>query len=299
METTNEELKSTNEEMQSINEELQSANEELETSKEELQSLNEELATVNSELQIKVADLSRANNDMNNLLAGTGVGTLFVNPQLCIARFTPAATQVINLIETDIGRPVSHIVSNLVGYDQLVDDVKKVLKTLMPLEMEVQSKAGAWYLMRIRPYRTLENVIEGAVLTFVDITERKRMEDSLRVSERKFAKAFLATPDALLVMAEADGKVVDVNESWPEAFGINREDTIGRSLSQIGLFADQSWEKAVALVSVEGSARQVDVMLRTRDGQMRKAKMSIERLENGDKPRLLAIVYGISAEKPD
>ena len=124
LETSNEELKSTNEEMQSVNEELQSTNEELETSKEELQSVNEELATVNAELQTKVADLSRANNDMNNLLAGTGIGTLFVDQQLRIPRFTPAATQVINLIQTDVGRPVGHIVSNLVGYDRLVEDVQ-------------------------------------------------------------------------------------------------------------------------------------------------------------------------------
>ena len=117
LETANEELKSSNEEMQSVNEELQSTNEELETSKEELQSVNEELATVNAELQTKVADLSRANNDMNNLLAGTGIGTVFVDHQLRILRFTPAATQIINLIQSDIGRPVGHIVSNLAGYD--------------------------------------------------------------------------------------------------------------------------------------------------------------------------------------
>ncbi len=124
--TSNEELKSANEEMQSVNEELQSTNEELETSKEELQSVNEELGTVNTELQNKVADLSRSNNDMNNLLAGTGIGTIFVDYQLRIQRFTPTVTQVINLILTDVGRPVSHIVSNLVGYDRLAADVREV-----------------------------------------------------------------------------------------------------------------------------------------------------------------------------
>ena len=130
LETSNEELKSSNEEMQSVNEELQSTNEELETSKEELQSVNEELATVNAELQTKVADLSRANNDMNNLLAGTGIGTVFVDHQLRILRFTPAVTQVINLILSDVGRPVGHIVSNLAGYDRLVADVQAVLDSL-------------------------------------------------------------------------------------------------------------------------------------------------------------------------
>lgn len=170
METANEELKSTNEEMQSVNEELQSTNEELETSKEELQSVNEELATVNTELQNKVSDLSRANNDMNNLLAGTGVATLFVDHDLRITRFTPAATQLIKLIPSDIGRSVGDIVSNLVGYTHFIDDLHAVLQTLAPLEREVHTDQGHWYLMRIGPYRTLENVIEGAVITFIDIS---------------------------------------------------------------------------------------------------------------------------------
>ena len=151
LETANEELKSSNEEMQSVNEELQSTNEELETSKEELQSVNEELATLNAELQTKVADLSRANNDMNNLLAGKGIGTIFVDHQLRILRFTPAATRIINLILTDVGRPVNHILSNLVGYDRLLADVKEVLDSLAPKEVEVQTQAGEWYSMRIRP----------------------------------------------------------------------------------------------------------------------------------------------------
>ena len=185
METSNEELRSTNEEMQAINEELQSTNEELETSKEELQSVNEELATVNAELQAKVAELSRANNDMNNLLAGTGVGTIFVDHDLCISRFTPSVTRVINLIRTDIGRPVGHIVSNLRSYNRLVEDVRAVLDDLIPRETEVQSKEGAWFLLRIQPYRTLDNVIEGAVITFVETTERKKMQAALLEAERR------------------------------------------------------------------------------------------------------------------
>src|SRR5262249_52643344 len=135
--------------------------------------------TVNAELQDKVADLSRANNDMNNLLAGTGVGTLFVDHQLRISRFTPAVTTIINLIATDVGRPVEHVASNLVNYDRLTEDIAEVLRTLSPKEAEVKTKAGAWYLMRIRPYRTMSNVIEGAVLAFVDISERKKAETEL------------------------------------------------------------------------------------------------------------------------
>jgi len=185
LETSNEELKSANEELQSINEELQSTNEELETSKEELQSVNEELATVNSELETKVAALSQANNDMNNLLAGTGIATVFVDRQLRILRFTPTATEIINLIQSDIGRPVSHIVSNLMGYDKLAEDTQAVLDTLVPKKAVVKSAGERWYSMHIQPYRTLDNVIEGAVLTFVDITETKKLQDALREREEK------------------------------------------------------------------------------------------------------------------
>ncbi|MDZ7831430.1 MAG: chemotaxis protein CheB [Desulfobacterales bacterium] len=189
LETSNEELKSSNEEMQSINEELQSTNEELETSKEELQSVNEELSTVNSELEAKVAALSLANNDMNNLLAGTGIATVFVDHQLRILRFTPSATKIINLIQSDIGRPVSHIVSNLPGYSNLKEDTQEVLDTLVPKEAEVQTAEGFWYRMHIQPYRTLNNVIEGAVLTFVDITESRKLREVLRANKERLRVA--------------------------------------------------------------------------------------------------------------
>jgi len=189
LETSNEELKSSNEEMQSINEELQSTNEELETSKEELQSINEELATVNTELQTKVADLSRANNDMNNLLAGTGIGTIFVDHSLRILRFTPSATLIINLILSDVGRPVGHIVSNLVNYDSLVVDIQAVLENLTPKEVDVQTIELKWYTMRMLPYRTLDNVVEGAVITFVEITEMVAIRETLRKANQKVLPA--------------------------------------------------------------------------------------------------------------
>ena len=222
METSSEELKSSNEEMQSINEEMQSTNEELETSKEELQSLNEELATVNAELQQKVADLSRANNDMNNLFAGTGVGTLFVDHQLRISRFTPAAAQVINLIQTDIGRPLGHIVSNLVGPDRLLADVKTVLDTLAPIEAEVQTKAGNWYILGIRPYRTIENMIEGAVITFVDITLRRMAEQKLLQVER-FRRAAEIERVGIASFKIA-GDITSANDAFLRMLGYSRED---------------------------------------------------------------------------
>jgi two-component system CheB/CheR fusion protein len=180
LQIANEELKSSIEEMQSMNEELQSTNEELETSKEELQSMNEELATVNAELQNNVTDLTRVNNDMNNMVAGTGIGTVFVDFRLHILRFTPDITRIINLIQTDVGRPIGHIVSNMTGCDNLVADVQTVLDNLVPTEKDVQTVEGLWYTMRIHPYRTIDNRIEGAVISFIDITERKRAEDALQ-----------------------------------------------------------------------------------------------------------------------
>ena len=188
LQTSNEELRSTNEEAQSANEELQSANEELETSREELQSLNEELLTVNNELQTKIEQLSQAGDDMNNLLSGTNIGTIFVDRQMNIKRFTAAATQISNFIKTDLGRPVGDIVSQLVGYDRLVEDTQAVLDTLIPKVLEVQARGGQWYQMKIQPYRTLQNVIEGAVLTFVEITREKELLESLRESERRNKK---------------------------------------------------------------------------------------------------------------
>jgi two-component system, chemotaxis family, CheB/CheR fusion protein len=224
LETSNEELKSSNEEMQSVNEELQSTNEELETSKEELQSVNEELATVNAELQTKVSDLTRANNDMNNLLAGTGIGTVFVDHQLRILRFTPAVTKIINLIQSDIGRPVDHIVSNLLDYNELSSVIQEVLNSLVPKESEVQTKAGVWYNMRIQPYRTVDNVIEGAVLTFVDIGPTKMTQEALKQNEALFRTLAEVSPMGVF-QADANGVFVYTNASWRRLFGLEQGGT--------------------------------------------------------------------------
>jgi two-component system CheB/CheR fusion protein len=180
--TATEELKSTNEELQSTNEELQSANEELETSKEEMQSLNEELQTVNSELQNKVEQLARLNDDMQNLLNSTDIATLFLDNELRIKRFTPQTKQVFKLIPGDVGRPIADIVSTL-EYKQLDVDALEVLQTLVFKEMEVATRDGVWYEMRILPYRTSENVIDGLVITFTNITKQKQTNQRPMVEE--------------------------------------------------------------------------------------------------------------------
>jgi two-component system CheB/CheR fusion protein len=233
LESANEELKSSNEEMQSVNEELQSTNEEMETSKEELQSVNEELATVNVELNTKVADLTRLNDDMSNLLAGSGIATIFVDHELRILRFTPTAREIINLIESDVGRPVSHIVSNLVGYNELVQDVNAVLDTLTPKEARVQSLEGWWYLMRIRPYRTRENVIEGAVLTFINITEIKMAEDVLAKANAQLhlATLVLDASDAMIVQA-LDGRIMAWNPGAERIYGWSEDEALLMNTSE-------------------------------------------------------------------
>ncbi len=231
LESSTEELKSSNEEMQSVNEELQSTNEELETSKEELQSVNEELATVNAELQTKVIDLSRVNNDMNNLLAGTGIGTIFVDHQLRILRFTPAASTIINLISSDIGRPVGHIVSNLIAYINFVSDIKSVLNTLIPKELEVQSVDGNWYTMRIQPYRTLDNVIEGAVISFVDVSETVQIRESLRIANDAMRLSALARDghDAISVQ-DLDGRITTWNRGAVRLYGWSEAEALQMKL---------------------------------------------------------------------
>ena len=244
LETSNEELKSSNEELQSVNEELQSSNEELETSKEELQSINEELTTVNTELKIKINDLSRANNDMNNLLAGTDIGTVFLDHSLRIVRFTPAATEIINLIPSDIGRPVGHIVMNLANYDTLVPDVQVVLNTLIPKEVDVLTAKGKSYTLRIRPYRTLENVIEGAVITFVEITDMVHTREALRKANEMMRLAVVVRDafDAITVQ-DLDGRIIAWNPGavrlygWTElqALGMNVRDRIPAGLHQQAL----------------------------------------------------------------
>jgi two-component system CheB/CheR fusion protein len=247
MQTANEELTSSNEELQSTNEELQSTNEELETSKEELQSVNEELATVNSELQNKVVDLSRANNDMNNLLAGTGVGTIFVDHQLCIQRFTPAATLLVNLIRSDVGRPLGHIVSNLLDYDRLVEDVRNVLETLVPKEVQVKARPDAWYLLSIRPYRTLENVVEGAVITFTEITLQKRAQAALLEHEtlRRMAAVMRDARDAITVQ-DLDGRILAWNRCAETLYGWSEAEALNMNIRE--LIPDTGREAAASLV---------------------------------------------------
>ncbi|HEV2694144.1 MAG TPA: chemotaxis protein CheB [Verrucomicrobiae bacterium] len=179
MQTSQEEFRSANEELQSTNEELQSTNEELTTSKEEMQSMNEEMQTVNAELQMKVDELSRTSNDMKNLLDSTDIATLFLDKDLNVRRFTPQATKIIKLIPADMGRPITDLAMDL-QYPGLADDAREVLRKLVSVEKSVGATDGRWFTVRIMPYRTADDRIEGLVITFTNITEAKTLEAKLR-----------------------------------------------------------------------------------------------------------------------
>ncbi len=235
LETSNEELKSTNEELQSSNEELQSTNEELQTSKEELQSINEELVTVNTELDAKIVEVTKTNNDMNNLLSTINVGTLFLDDNLNINRFTPPTSNIFNLIQTDIGRPISDISSNL-EYKDIVENAKKVLKTLIPFEIDVKNINNTWYTMRIVPYRTADNKIEGIVISFIDITNRKLMEEKLRLN----SNILTHLSEGVALIRVDDGKVVYTNPTFEEMFGYKPGEIIGEYGSIITAPTDKS-----------------------------------------------------------
>ncbi|RPJ65494.1 MAG: PAS domain S-box protein, partial [Alphaproteobacteria bacterium] len=172
--------------------------------------------------------------DMNNLLSGTGIGTIFVDHQLRIMRFTPQVTYVINLIPTDVGRPVGHIVSNLLGYDRLVEDIKEVLDTLTPKDIEVQTKKGAWYLLRIRPYRTIENVIKGAVITFTDITEMKRAREILKESEaiRRLAIVVQDSSDAI-ILQDMEGRILAWNPMAERMYGWSEAEALKMNINSL------------------------------------------------------------------
>ncbi len=201
LETSNEELKSTNEELQSTNEELQSTNEELETSKEELQSLNEESATVNSELQSRIDELVAANDDIKNLLDATEIATIFLDINLQVRRFTPKSTELFHLTATDIGRPIEHFATTLKGV-RLVDCAAEVIKDLGQHESEVEDEKNNRFRMRIRPYRTLNNVIAGVVITFEDITKYKEVVDALTESETIWRGLVENAPMGIFILSE-------------------------------------------------------------------------------------------------
>jgi len=222
-----EEAKAANEELQAMNEELRSSTEELETSKEELQSSNEELATVNQQLNIKVDELAATNNDFQNLITSTEMGAVFLDRSMRVKLSTPRAQRVFNLRHGDVGRQLSDI-TNRLAYDQLYDDAAAVLRDLQTIEREVETRDdGTWYGVRIHPYRTSDDRIEGIVITFQDITARKQVESNLRNREERLRLLIDSAVDYAIVTMEADGRIDSWNSGAERVFGYTAQEAIG------------------------------------------------------------------------
>jgi two-component system CheB/CheR fusion protein len=215
---------------------MQSTNEELQSTNEELQSVNEELITVNAELQSKIEQLAGMQNDMKNLLDNINVGTIFLDQSLTIRRFTREATRVYRLVASDIGRPLSDIKSDLEG-EHLLAAAQTVLDTLVPYEHELRTVGGVWFLAHIQPYRTLENMIDGVVLTFTDITER--IQAIAAQEARELAESIVDTVHEPLMVLDASLKVVSASRSFYRDFQVTPETTLGRSIYELG---DRQWD---------------------------------------------------------
>ena len=283
MQTSQEELKSTNEELQSTNEELQSTNEELTTSKEEMQSLNEELQTVNVELQSKISDFVLANNDMKNLLNSTEIATLFLDRELNIRRFTDSITEIIRLRKTDIGRRFTELASSLL-YPEIDQQALQVLQTLIPVETAITTNDDRWFTVRIMPYRTLDDRIDGIVMTFNNITVAKKLEievkttnDALTISETRYRRLFETCKDGILILDAETGMITDVNPFLVELLGYSKEQFIEKAIWEIGFLKDIIANKNNFLnLQQKEYIRYENLPLETADGR----KINVEFISN-------------------
>jgi two-component system CheB/CheR fusion protein len=255
-ETALEDLRASNEELQSINEEYRSTSEELETSKEELQSLNEELQTVNAELKSKLESTSSAHSDLQNLISATDIGTLFLDTNLRIRMFTPSISDIFAITDMDTGRAITDFTSRLV-YDKLEDDARKVLHDLMPVETEVEGRNGRWFIIRLRPYRTIEDRIEGVVLTFVDISSRRRIESDLRESQQNYQVLFDSIDEGFAIIKvifeddiPVDYRFIKVNSSFERQTGL--ANASGRSVREMVPDIEDHWPQRFGQVAISG-----------------------------------------------
>ncbi|HEX8558393.1 MAG TPA: chemotaxis protein CheB [Pyrinomonadaceae bacterium] len=225
-EVQHEELRASNEELQAMNEELRSTAEELETSKEEFQSLNEELTTVNQELKNKIEEMGQLNNDLQNLIGSTDFATVFLDRSMRVKLFTPRARELFNFIPSDVGRPISDITGQ-VAYSDLADDVERVYEDLTTVERELRTAAGRYYVARVAPYRTAEDVINGVVLTFTDVTERKEAREQALRSESRLRRILDSAEDYAIFSQDAAGRINGWFAGAERTFGFTAEEALG------------------------------------------------------------------------
>ncbi|HKS57763.1 MAG TPA: CheR family methyltransferase [Steroidobacteraceae bacterium] len=284
----NEELRAANEELQSINEEYRSTSEELETSKEELQSINEELQTVNSELKLKLETISRAHSDLQNLMAATDFGTLFLDSALRIKRFTDPVTALFSITPADEGRPITDFAHQL-EYKDLTKDARAVLTDLAPVRREISSRADRWYDVRMRPYRTVDDKIDGVVITFVDVTERRNVEEALRSGERQLEqqRRMVELSREPIFVWDVDTGIVDWNRGCEELYGYSRQEALGKRSAQLlgTSMPDSSLEQMNAQLLADGHW-DGELRQRAKDGRMLIVEARLD-LENVDGRRLV------------
>lgn len=281
-ETSTEELKASNEELQAINEELRSTTEELETSKEELQSINEELTTVNAELKSKVEETGKINDDLQNLIMANDIGTVFVDRNLCIKRYTPRATDVFSIIPSDIGRSLLDITHRL-DYDKLADDAGEAFDSLRLIEREVKSNDGRWYLARFLPYRTTEDRIEGAVLSFIDITSRRAAEERLSEGEKRMNIVAESTRDYAIITYDDEGHVTSWNTGAERIFGYTEAEMLGQEAEALYTPEDRAARVAqeeMAQARLYGRVEE-DRWHQRKDGSRFRASGVLSRLDKG------------------
>ncbi len=294
---SNEELKSANEEMQSTNEELQSTNEELETSKEELQSVNEEMMTVNAELQTKIEQMALMQDDMKNLLDNVRVGTIFLDPKLRIRRYTRDASRVYRLQPTDVGRSLADIRSELVDVD-LLADAQTVVDQLMPVEREVHTAEGTWFLARLQPYRTVDNFIDGVVLTFVDVSDR--VKSAAMRKARDIAERIIDTLHEPLLVMDAGLRVLSANQAYYRAYDGTADAVVGRDIFAIGQGQWNLPALRALLGSSAASQRRIERAVIDQplpDGTARRLLVSVTRLpEQGAQDEM--VLLSIETERP-
>lgn len=290
-----EEFKASNEELQAMNEELRSSSEELETGKEELQSLNEELGTVNQELKIKIEEISQTSNYLNNLINSTDIGTIFLDRLFRVELFTPAAAQIFNLIPADIGRPLTDIASQLEKTD-LHADAKLVLETLQAVEREVRTVEGRDFVLRVLPYRTKDDKIGGVVLTFYDVTARKRAEEAVRESEERLQRA-INIETVGVIFFNNDIEITDCNEAFVRMSGYKREELRAGRFSWEALTPEgfvQVSNRAIEELNTTGIATPYEKEYIRKDGSRFWAMFAAKRIGENE---IVEFVTDITAQK--